>query len=88
MLGLDIKGFLNDISGALHRVIQESYEPIFSAVQATLYHQASYTIILLVVIFWLLKLLKTGYPTREEMFEAGKWIGLVCIIYAIFYSCK
>ena len=86
MLGLDIKGFLNDISGALHRVIQESYEPIFSAVQATLYHQASYTIILLVVIFWLLKLLKTGYPTREEMFEAGKWIGLVCIIYAIFYS--
>ncbi|MBD5165628.1 type IV secretion system protein [Helicobacter sp.] len=85
-ININVKELLNEVAGALHKVIQHSYEPIFSAVQNTLYHQASYTIILLVVIFWLLKLLKTGYPTREELFEAGKWIGLVCFIYAIFYS--
>uniref|UniRef100_UPI003A84198C type IV secretion system protein n=2 Tax=Helicobacteraceae TaxID=72293 RepID=UPI003A84198C len=85
-ININIKELLNEVAGALHKVIQHSYEPIFSAVQNTLYHQASYTIILLVVIFWLLRLLKTGYPTREELFEAGKWIGLVCFIYAIFYS--
>lgn len=83
---INVKELLNEVAGALHKVIQHSYEPIFSAVQNTLYHQASYTIILLVVIFWLFRLLKTGYPTREELFEAGKWIGLVCFIYAIFYS--
>lgn len=85
-ININVKELLNEVAGALHKVIQHSYEPIFSAVQNTLYHQASYTIILLVVIFWLLKLLKTGYPTRDELFEAGKWIGLVCFIYAIFYS--
>ncbi|WP_416824377.1 type IV secretion system protein [Helicobacter ganmani] len=85
-ININVKELLNEVAGALHKVIQHSYEPIFSAVQNTLYHQASYTIILLVVIFWLLRLLKTGYPTREELFEAGKWIGLVCFIYAIFYS--
>lgn len=83
---INVKELLNEVAGALHKVIQHSYEPIFSAVQNTLYHQASYTIILLVVIFWLFRLLKTGYPTREELFEAGKWVGLVCFIYAIFYS--
>lgn len=85
-ININVKELLNEVAGALHKVIQHSYEPIFSTVQNTLYHQASYTIILLVVIFWLFRLLKTGYPTREELFEAGKWIGLVCFIYAIFYS--
>lgn len=46
-ININIKELLNEVAGALHKVIQHSYEPIFSAVQNTLYHQASYTIILL-----------------------------------------
>lgn len=85
-MDFDLKALTKEITGTFQTLISQIFEPIFSAVQNTLYHQASYTIILLVVIFWLFKLLKTGYPTREELFEAGKWVGLVCFIYAIFYS--
>ncbi|EAK0768206.1 type IV secretion system protein [Campylobacter lari] len=75
---------------SIQMVMQDSLKPlfanIFEGIQQTLYNGVAYTIIGMIVMLWCLNLLKNGYPTREELWNATKWVLTVCFVFGIFYS--
>ncbi|MBR8466520.1 type IV secretion system protein [Campylobacter sp. faydin G-140] len=78
--------WLNDLIGITNDIITKLLEGIYKSVSEMLHNNVSYTIVMMVIMFWLLNILKNGYPTRGEIFNAGKWLFMVCFVMAIFGS--
>ncbi|HED7835083.1 TPA: type IV secretion system protein [Campylobacter jejuni] len=78
--------WLDALQGTMQDALKPLFENIFNGIQGTLYNGVAYTIIGIWVMFWCLNLLKNGYPSREELFNAGKWVLTLCFIFGIFYS--
>lgn len=78
--------WVDQIQEILQNNLTDLFEKVFNSVQATLYNGVAYTIIYLIILIWLTNRLKTGYPTRDDMFKATKWILSVCFVYGVFYS--
>lgn len=78
--------WLSGIMYPLQSCLDTAYQTIFNSVQGILFNGVAYTLIILIIIYWLLNRLKTGYPSKDEIFEAGKWMVITLLIYAVFYS--
>lgn len=74
------------IINGMHAIVEKASQGIFDTVQASLQNGITYTVIMVSAMVWLLLRLKNGYPTRDEMYSAGKWVMLVLFVYAVFYS--
>ena len=78
--------WLNEILGIMQDNIEILFDKIFLAVQDMLHNGVSYSIVGTIIMLWVLNRLKQGYPTRDEMFEASKWLIMTCFVFAIFSS--
>ena len=78
--------WIDGLQSIFQRNLESLFEIIFTSVSSILHNGVAYSVIGMVVMFWLLNRLKQGYPTREEIFGAIKWLILVCFIFGIFYS--
>lgn len=78
--------FFEIIMKPMQDLLTKSYHTIFDSMQNTFYNNLSYTIIVTIILYWLIMRLKTGYPTRDEIFEAGKWLFMVLFVFGIFSS--
>lgn len=78
--------WVDKIQSLLQDILTPLFKNIFSSVQSTLHNGVAYSVVFIIVMFWLVNRLKQGYPTRDEIFEALKWVGFVCFIFGIFYS--
>lgn len=74
------------IQEPMQKLLTQAYETIYSNIQNILHNGVAYTIILIIIIYWLILRLKTGYPTRDEIFEALKWLVMVFFVFGIFTS--
>ncbi|ARJ57131.1 type IV secretion system protein [Campylobacter cuniculorum] len=74
------------IQEPMQKLLTQAYETIYSNMQNILHNGVAYTIILIIIIYWLILRLKTGYPTRDEIFEALKWLVMVFFVFGIFTS--
>ncbi|TNB63265.1 type IV secretion system protein [Campylobacter helveticus] len=74
------------IQSALQSIITQANQGIYEGTSALIHNTMSYTIVLTTILVWLILRLKNGYPSKDEMFSAGKWLLLVLFIYAVFYS--
>lgn len=85
---MDMKqsNFFEILMKPMQDLLTKAYETIFNSMQNTFYNNLSYTIIVVIILYWLIMRLKIGYPTRDEIFEAGKWLFMVLFVYAIFSS--
>lgn len=83
---LDQTNWLSGIMGYFQELLNKSFEIIFNSMQNLLHNGVAYTIILIIIIYWLILRLKTGYPTRDEIFEALKWLVMVFFVFGIFTS--
>ena len=79
-------GWYNGIYQTLNEILQIASQGIFDGASALIHNNMSYTIIAVTIMVWLILRLKNGYPSKDEMFSAGKWLMIVLLIYAIFYS--
>ncbi|EAH9987605.1 type IV secretion system protein [Campylobacter upsaliensis] len=79
-------GWYSAIHNTLANIITKANQGIFDGTYALIHNTMSYTIIVTTIMVWLILRLKNGYPSKDEMFSAGKWLMLVLFIYAIFYS--
>lgn len=78
--------FFEILMKPMQDLLTKSYQTIFDSMQNIFYNNLSYTIILIIILYWLIMRLKTGYPTRDEIFEAGKWLFMVLFVFGIFSS--
>lgn len=78
--------WIDEIQGVMQNQLSSLLENIFNSVSKIIHGQASYTIVGLIVCIWLLKQLRTGYPTQDELFSAGKWIIVTCFVFAAYAS--
>lgn len=78
--------WVDKIQSLLQDILTPLFKNIFSSVQSTLHNGVAYSVIFIIVMFWLVNRLKQGYPTKDEIFEAIKWGLFTCFIFGIFYS--
>lgn len=78
--------WIDSLQGIFQENLELLFENVFSSIQNVLYNGVSYVIIYTTIMIWLLNILKTGYPTRDDLFKAGKWLIVTCFVYGIFYS--
>lgn len=78
--------WLNDIMGVTNDIVTKLMQGIFENVSSMLHNGVAYTIIMICIMLWLLNILKNGYPTRGEIFNAGKWLITVAFVLGIFSS--
>lgn len=78
--------WLNDIMGVTNDVVTKLMQGVYESVSSMLHNGVTYTIIMICIMFWLLNILKNGYPTRGEIFNAGKWLVTVSFVLGIFSS--
>lgn len=78
--------WIDSLGSVLQDSIRDLMKAIFQNVRAMIHGQVTYTILGCALMLWCLNQLKNGYPTREEMWKAGKWVVMACIILAIFSS--
>ncbi|WP_096014703.1 type IV secretion system protein [Campylobacter lanienae] len=83
--GID-ENWIDAVYSALNEPLQMMFEKIFQGISSVLHNGASYTVIGLIVMFWLIYRLKNGYPTREDIFKAGKFIVITSFIFGVFSS--
>lgn len=76
--------WIDDISNIINGEIINLMQKIFKNVSNMLHSKVVYTILGCALMLWCLNQLKNGYPTREEMWKAGKWVVMACLILAIF----
>ncbi|WP_270978475.1 type IV secretion system protein [Campylobacter helveticus] len=79
-------GWYSAIQNTLYEIISKANQGIYEGTSALIHNTMSYTIVLTTILVWLILRLKNGYPSKDEMFSAGKWLLLVLFIYAVFYS--
>lgn len=80
---LQDSNWIDKTQAILQDNVMSLFEKFFNGAHALLYSQATYSVIIVIVMFWLLNRLKNGYPTREELFNASKWIITTAIIFGI-----
>lgn len=78
--------WVDKIQSLLQEILTPLFESIFNSVKSTLHNGVAYSVVFIIVMFWLVNRLKQGYPTKDEIFEAIKWGLFTCFIFGIFYS--
>lgn len=81
--GID-ENWIDAVYSALNEPLQIMFEKIFDGISSTLHNGVAYTVIGLIVMFWLIFRLKNGYPTREDIFKAGKFIVITSFVFGVF----
>ena len=59
---------------------------IFSAMQTIFFNSLAFSLIGLILVFWLFKHLKGGGFSRDDLFKGGTWLITVACIYGIMSS--
>lgn len=78
--------WIDGLGNIIQNTIRDLMQKIFENVRKMIHGGVTYTILGTALMLWCLNQLKNGYPTREEMWKAGKWIIMACFILAIFAS--
>lgn len=78
--------WIDGLQNLFQKNVEGLFETIFTSISQMIHSKVSYTIIAIIVMFWLMNVLKNGYPTREEIFKAFKWTAFTCFTFGIFYS--
>ncbi len=78
---------MSKIFNSIYTILQEGFqnliESVYSAVSSMLMNGIMYSIIGLIVLFYLIKRLKGDFGSREENYKAVIWVATVCFIFAI-----
>ena len=78
--------WINKTQAVMQENVMSLFEKFYQGAHDLVYSTATTTIVILIVVFWLLDKLKNGYPTREETFNAIKYIIKLCFIFAVLSS--
>ena len=78
--------WINKVQTIMQENVMSLFEKFYNGSHDLVYSTASQTIIILTVVLWLMGRLKNGYPTRDEMFSAIKYIIMLCFIFATLSS--
>lgn len=78
--------WIDGLGNIIQNTIRDLMQKIFENVRNMIHGKVTYTILGCALMLWCLNQLKNGYPTREEMWKAGKWVVMACLILAIFSS--
>lgn len=78
--------WINKTQNIMQENVMSLFEKFYNGSHDIVYSTGATTFIILIVIWWLLDKLKNGYPTRDETFEAIKYIISICFIYAMLSS--
>ena len=78
--------WINKVQAVMQENVMSLFEKFYNGSHDLVYSTASETIIILIVVFWLLGRVKNGYPTRDEIFGAIKYLILLCFIFATLSS--
>lgn len=78
--------WINKTQNILQENVMSLFEKFYQGAHDLVYSSATTTAIMVIVCFWLLNILKNGYPTRDEMFKAVKYIIILAIIFATLSS--
>lgn len=58
---------------------------IFSAMQSIFFNSLAFSLVGIILVFWLFKHMKAGF-SRDDLFKGGVWLIYLCCIYAIMTS--
>ncbi|QLI06124.1 P-type type IV conjugative transfer system protein TrbL/VirB6 [Candidatus Campylobacter infans] len=78
--------WINKIQNVMQENVMSLFEKFYNGAHDLVYSTASTTIIMLIVVYWLIRQIKTGYPTYDEIWKAGKYVLIVCGIFAVLTS--
>ncbi|HDX6248786.1 TPA: type IV secretion system protein [Campylobacter fetus subsp. venerealis] len=78
--------WINKTQNIIQENVMSLFEKFYQGAHDLVYSTATTTIVILIVSLWLLNRLKNGYPTRNEIFVAVKYIIQLCFIFAILSS--
>ena len=78
---------MSKIFNSIYTILQEGFqnlmESVYSAVSGMLMNGIMYSIVGLIVLFWLIKRLKGDFSSREETYKSIIWVATACFIFAI-----
>lgn len=80
------KDWLDKVQNVFQENIMSLFEKFYQGAHDLVYSSATTTAIIVIACYWLLNTLKNGYPTRDEIFTATKYIIWICIIFALLSS--
>lgn len=78
--------WINKTQNIMQENVMGLFEKFYQGAHDLVFSSATTTAVVIIVCFWLIKILKNGYPTRDELWGAGKYIIILCIILATLSS--